>query len=186
MHEIEIKAAVRNPELTLAKLTELGCSFSEAVSQDDTVYVKNPGATIEEFTANSMFLRTRVQDDGKILFTLKHHEGRNANDPKGVPLEYELEVSSRETMAAILGLLDFKEAVRVKKSRRTAHYENWELCLDEVEGLGTFLEVECFGTFEDAEAIQQEMIAFLHSLGIAAEDIPAQRYDIAILKKTIV
>ena len=182
MHEIEIKAAVRAKEALLAKLSELGCAFSDPVIQDDTVYVKNVGS-VETFVANSAFLRIRVQGDGKVIFTVKHHEGRDANDPTGVPMEYEMEISSRDTMAQALIALGFKEAVRVTKTRRKCAYKDWEICLDEVEGLGTFIELERMAALEEAEAAQKGMIGLLLSLGVKEEDMPAQRYDIALLSK---
>ncbi|MBU1293095.1 class IV adenylate cyclase [Patescibacteria group bacterium] len=184
MHEIEIKAAVRNKEGLVNKLAELGCVFSEAITQDDTVYAKNV-SSITEFVKNSLFLRIRAQSNGKVIFTVKHHEGRDANDPTGVPVEHELEVSSRDTMEQMLMLLDFKEAARVKKTRQKCLYKEWELCIDEVEGLGTFIEVEQMATFEEAEAIQKNIIDFLLSLGIEQNDIPAQRYDIALMEKSL-
>lgn len=181
MHEIEIKARIRNEEEVFSKLRELGCEFSDAIVQDDTVYALKVD-TIQDFVSNSLFLRIRVQNNGKILFTVKHHEGRRAEDPTGVPVEHELEISSREVMERMLALLGFKEAARVKKHRRKCTYKNWELCLDEVEGLGAFIEVEQMADFEQAKQAQKEMTDFLLSLGIASEDMPAQRYDIALME----
>ena len=65
MHEIEIKGAVRNKEETLKRLSDLGCVFSAPVSQDDTVYSYNVGS-IAVFVENPVFVRIRVQDNGKI------------------------------------------------------------------------------------------------------------------------
>ncbi len=180
MHEIEIKAQVRDREALLAKLGSLGCALSDPVTQDDTVYAKNVGS-VAEFVRNSAFLRIRVQGSSKTIFTVKHHEGRDANDPTGVPVEYELEISSRDTMQQILTVLGFREAVRVKKTRRKCRYQEWEICLDEVEGLGTFIEIEQMAALEEAEAAQKGMVEFLLSLGIEKEDMPAQRYDIALM-----
>jgi len=182
MHEIEIKAAVRDREAVLAKLTALGCTFGDPITQEDVVYAKKVDS-IPEFVSNDLFLRLRTQNDGKVIFTVKHHEGRDANDPTGVPIEYETEVGSAETIEQMLKLFGFNEAARISKSRRKCKYEKWELCLDEVEGLGSFIEAEQMASLEEAEAAQKAMIEFLLSLGINESDMPAQRYDIALMEK---
>ena len=182
MHEIEIKAAVRDREAVLAKLEALGCTFGAPVTQEDVVYAKKVGS-IPEFVSNDLFLRLRTQNDGKVIFTVKHHEGRDAEDPTGVPVEYETEVGSAETIEQMLKLFGFNEAARISKTRRKCRYEKWELCLDEVEGLGTFIEAEQMASFEEAEAAQKAMIEFLLSLGISEDDMPAQRYDLALMQR---
>ncbi len=49
-------------------------------------------------------------------------------------------------MAEILGLLGFRRVHEVRKVRRPQHLEfrgrNFEIAVDEVEGLGTYLELE--------------------------------------------
>jgi len=50
------------------------------------------------------------------------------------------------------------------------------ICLDEVEGLGSFIEVEKTSA-EDGEAIQEELFNFLESLGVKREDRVFKGYD---------
>lgn len=183
MQEIEIKAKLENEEAVLAKLSELGVSFSSPATQDDTIYAKETG-TLEAFLSNSLFLRLRVVDGSRTVFTAKYHENRDAaNDTYAT--EYETEVSSRDVMEQILLLQGYKEAVRVQKTRRTAAHNGWEICLDQVEGLGSFIEVEQMAEDgADPRAIYESLKAFLGSIGLQESAVTTMRYDIMILTKT--
>ena len=80
-------------------------------------------------------------------------------------------------------MLGLTEVVRVVKKRRTTKYKEYEICVDEIENLGAFIEVERISGEEDAERIQQEMTDFLLSLGVSPEDKVSKGYDILMLEK---
>jgi predicted adenylyl cyclase CyaB len=183
MREIEIKAHLRDREAVMAKLKELGCEVGAPVAQEDVVYVRHSGS-MDEFLGNDLFLRIRATK-GETIFTLKYHPDRTQNgNSLSMPLEHELTVSSREQLEAMLALLGFTPALRIYKERRSCHYREWEICLDEVEELGSFIEVEQLAKHnENVEPISHSLTAFLESLGIAPEDIGAKRYDIQLLEK---
>lgn len=176
MQEIEIKARLRDEAVVVEKLTALGCTLSAPVAQDDTVYVERPG-DLATFLANPVFLRIRVQDDGKVLFTAKQRR-----ELALVATEHEVTVDSRDELARMLAMMGYHEAVRVLKTRRTAHYDGCELCLDLVEGLGAFIEMEKLSKDGDAAAIQEELWTFFEGLGIAPEDRVTKGYDILMLE----
>lgn len=182
MQEVEIKAKLENEEAILAKLTELGVTFSASAAQDDTIYVKETGS-LEIFLSNSLFLRLRVVDGMRTIFTAKYHENRDAaNDTYAT--EYEVDVSSRDMMEQILMLQGYKEAVRVQKTRRTAVYNGWEICLDEVDGLGSFIEVEHMAEDgADPQTIYESLKVFLSSIGVEESAVTTMRYDSMILTR---
>ena len=187
MHEIEVKAVLKDKDAFLGALANLGCELGGEVSQDDTVYVRNIGS-LDEYLNNAEFLRLRVQNDGRTLFAFKYHPSKHQPgsiiDLDSAPLELELEVSSRETMEKILQLMEYKEAVRIKKVRRKAKYENWEICMDEVEGLGAFVEIEELMEENDTvEEVRKRMEEFLAKLGVGSEDLLKNRYDVMMLQK---
>lgn len=182
MHEVEVKAVLKDKEALIQALKNLGCELGEEISQDDTVYARVVG-TLEEFLSNNDFLRIRVQNNGQILFTFKHHPGRIVN-LTSAPLEHELEISSRETMVHILDLMGYTEAVRIKKVRRKTHYEKWEICIDDVEGLGTFVEIEELLDANDTQQeVRERMETFLASVGIGTDDLLNNRYDVMLMQK---
>jgi adenylate cyclase class 2 len=64
--------------------------------------------------------------------------------------------------------MGYKPTVRVAKTRRMATLEDCSLCVDDVEGVGGFLELERLALDDaDAPVVQAELAAFVDSLGIA-------------------
>ena len=181
MHEVEVKARVTDLGAVIASLAEQGCVLSPVVEERDTLYARVVG-TLDEYNRNADFLRIRERGDGKVIFTLKHHPERHEGRPDSMPLEHETEIGSRDEMEHALLLMGYHEAVRVSKVRRKGRFGKWEVCLDEVEGLGAFIELEELTDGKETGRVMEEMRAFLRALGIPEEDLGADRYDIALLK----
>ncbi|MES2930674.1 MAG: class IV adenylate cyclase [Patescibacteria group bacterium] len=177
MKEIEIKAKLNNKEEIVGKLKNLGCSFEEQITQNDVVYVKNLGSA-EEYNKNDVFLRIRIKNNLKSFFTLKK---RIKNDLDA--LEYETEITSPGEMENALLLMGYQKAVYVNKTRIITHHDEYEICIDEVENLGSYIEMEKLVTDGDSEKIQDEMFTFFLSLGIKSEDRIMTGYDILMLQK---
>jgi len=183
MREIEIKARVKNKEAVISKLAELGCVLGDELEQRDVVYARNSNS-MQEFLANDLFLRVR-KTPAETIFTLKYHPNRTENgSPLSMPLEHEVSVSSASEIEAMLALLGFTPATETNKVRRTAHFNDWEICLDEVESLGSFIEVESLVDHDtEVGPISEKLTAFIVSLGVLPEDIGVKRYDIQLLEK---
>ena len=182
MREVEVKAHVRNKQELTSRLREQGALFSNGVTQNDTVYVKEIGS-LEMFLANTFFLRIRETGE-QTTFTLKYHPGRNSSDIYSMPIEHEVLVSDATELQTMLTLLGFVPAMQIIKTRETAHIGEYEICMDEVEGLGSFIELEkIIDPEHDTEPVIDEMKRFLLGLGITEEDIGVKRYDIQVLEK---
>lgn len=181
MQEIEVKVAIPNCDALVAALGARGCVFSKVIAQDDTVFAKHSGS-IHTFMGNDLFLRLRVQDNGDTIFTAKLDPNRQAADL--AKIEHETIVGSRDEMEKILKAMGYQEIVRVKKQRRKVQYGEYELCVDEVEDLGSFMEIEKMVPPEaDARAVQEELVEVLVGLGIDMEGRVARGYDILMLEK---
>jgi len=91
----------------------------------------------------------------------------------------DIETKTRDEIEFIVGpglkdillRLGFKEYGTVKKKRDYYTFMNLELCLDEVEGLGSFIEVES-DNIEDKE----KMFLLLEELDISREDCTTKTY----------
>ena len=84
-------------------------------------------------------------------------------------LEYETEVADRAAMHGAILHMGYHPTVRVAKARRTATLERCSLCVDEVEGIGGFLELERMVPDDTpAELIQAELAAFVAAFGVTA------------------
>jgi adenylate cyclase class 2 len=174
--EIEIKIKVENFENLINKFSDLGCILSEPVKQEDRIFTNFPDEEFADFKAGINFLRIR-KSNGKILFTLKQSL---INELEGI--EKELEISDDQEMKETLELMGYHEAVQVNKMRRKTQYKDYEICFDEVEDLGSFVELEKI-TDEDSERVQKEMFDFLLSLGVKTTDRVINGYDTLIWLK---
>ncbi|MBL7499787.1 class IV adenylate cyclase [Frankia sp. CNm7] len=170
MREVEVKYSVADVDAVIAALRAWGVHFGEAVYQDDQAFAP-VGWSFGGSKLGVSFLRLRTVD-GRHWFALKQ-PGVNAQDC----LEYETEVLDRRQMHEAILRMGYWATVRVAKSRRTGRHGDVALCLDEVEGVGTFLELErMVPDGEPAAAVQDELAAFVTSLGIEAVRT-AETYD---------
>lgn len=173
--EIEVKAKVRDFELIKNKLVNIGCKLSEPIIQNDYIYTIK-GLDINKGYNNSPVLRIREQN-GKYIFTLK----KNRNNELDC-IEKELEISNKEIMQEIFELMGYESNVSVHKSRIKCNYNEYEICLDEVEDLGSYIEVEKISD-DDGEKVQNELFDFLQTLGVLKEDRVFNGYDTLIWLK---
>lgn len=99
------------------------------------------------------------------LMTLKV-EGQT----KLVSDEYEFTISDGSVARQILTVLGWQEVVTVDKVRHESKTEDYTICIDEVAGLGLFIELEVLAEDEvNADNIQQQMYSFLKNLNIDGE-----------------
>lgn len=173
--EIEVKARVENFDALINKLEKLGCKLSKPIVQDDKVFLPN-GIGVDNRKKGINALRIR-KENGKIIFNLKQRGKVTLSH-----VERELEIGDVQIMEDIIRLLGFYEFQTLKKKRRKCHYNEYEICLDEVDDLGTFIEIEKMSDGDDKE-VQDELFQFLESLGVKREDRAIQGYDILLHMK---
>jgi adenylate cyclase, class 2 len=170
VREIELKYRVDDLETLLVALKSRGIEPSEPVFQDDQAYAP-AGWQFGDNKLGVSFLRLRTVQ-GRHYFTLKQPAG-NAQDC----LEYETRVTDRQAMHHAALHLGYRPTVRIAKTRRTATVDDTSLCIDQVDGLGEFLELERMApNHADAQAIHADLAAFVSSLAIAATRTE-QTYD---------
>ncbi|WP_462203530.1 class IV adenylate cyclase [Frankia sp. CcWB3] len=162
MREVEVKYSVSDLEAVLGALSGRGINLGEAVYQDDQAFAPL-GWSFGDSKLGVSFLRLRTVN-GRHWFALKQ-PGANAQDC----LEYETEVADRQQMHEAILRMGYWATVRVAKFRRTGRHGEVSLCLDELEGVGTFLELERMVPDDaPAAAVQEELAAFVASLGVEA------------------
>jgi adenylate cyclase class 2 len=176
MKEIEIKIKIGSAKIAIEQLTQQGCKFTRSVTQSDIIYVPQ-AETLLPVKPGINILRIR-QEEGKILLTLKQSDPENHLSKT----EKELEIGSVQVMQEIITLLGFHEISRVKKQRRKCKLQDYEICIDEVENLGSFLEIEKI-TDEDPAVVQEQMLQQLTSLGIDVSEQVYLGYDILMVQK---
>ncbi len=168
--EIEVKYRVADLGQVEAALHQRSLSLSRPVHQDDQAYAEIDWQYGMGKLGRS-FVRLRTQD-GHHVFTLKRPDANEL-----ACHEYETAVADREQMHAAILAMGFYPTTRIMKTRRTARHGDLSLCLDDVEHIGAFFEIEkVIGPEESGEAVQAELDAFARSLGVELERT-ADTYD---------
>ena len=169
MREIEVKARVKDKDDLLAKAKALGIYFSEATSQDDTTYE----TTMSYHDPGWNIFRIRKQS-GKTILTMKYKASSRSRDNH----ERETVIGDAGEMADMLQRLGYARGVRIHKHRQIAKHNHLELCLDEVDDLGTFIEVEKLAADDaDVDAVQESLWQLLLKLGVDPGDRVHKGYD---------
>lgn len=168
VQEIEVKYRVvlDGPALEAA-LAARGAVLSAPVRQDDQAYAPQSWS-YGDSKIGVPFARLRTQE-GQHLFTVKRPM---ANEQACI--EHETTVADRAQMHDALVTMGFQPTVRIVKTRRTARMDTQELggvlvCVDEVEHLGLFLELEAVMQVDSAEGAQQTLDRLARSLGVELE-----------------
>ncbi|MFC9426254.1 class IV adenylate cyclase [Streptomyces sp. NPDC056987] len=137
--------------------------LSEPVRQDDQAYAPS-GWTPGDGKRGVSFVRLRTVE-GRRTFTLKPPD---LNEQSCT--ERETVVADRAQTHEAIMLMGYAPTVRVAKHRRTGVLGGAELCVDDLDGVGTFLELERIVSEEADEAsVQAELAAMVTDLGIACE-----------------
>ncbi len=180
MKEIEVKARISNISVIKSTFEQMGCIFSDPIIQRDKIFLRN------NFSKSDCALRIRKEND-RILFTMKIAQSNELDN-----IEKELEISDAKEMEDIIKLIGYKEFVRVNKTRIKCKYNKYEICLDDVECLGAFIEVEKILeeplpgesiSSQDAEIVQKELFDFLLEFGVKKEDRIWIGYDTMMYHK---
>ncbi len=169
MREIEVKAKVKNLKSLLNKSNQIGIYFGEPVVQEDTTYE----TLLPKDNPDWNIFRIRKQGN-KIILTMKYKASSRSRDNH----ERETVIEDAKEVADMLERVGYSFGVRIRKTRKIANYNDLEICLDEVDELGTYIEVEKLANDEaDVDAIQAELWNILSELGIDSKDRIHKGYD---------
>ncbi len=170
MIEVESKFKVSSNITRDELLAILKSQFITSISskrQIDTVFLL-PEQVDAPIVPGSKIMRVRDvlnPETGELrrsLMTLKVEEQTKlASD------EYEFAVDDGNAARQMLTALGWQEIVTVGKIRLESKTEDYTICIDEVAGLGLFIELEVLTEDSaDVKNIQQQMYNFLKSLNI--------------------
>jgi adenylate cyclase class 2 len=176
MKEIEVKAHLKDRELVLENLNKLGCVFDEPIFQDGMEFSRIQDANLEQYLNDDYFVRVRTSQ-GIHTFTVK----KPVKDVALAKIEHETIITNREAVESALTLMGYFPVLHIKKERTIGHLDGYEICIDDVENLGAFIEVEKMSN-EDPQKVREELQNFLFSLGVKEEDEVHVGYDILMFR----
>ena len=172
MREIELKFKVDNLDVLINKLKEEQCEISAVKMQNDTIYVQNLDDT--ESKEGSVWLRVRKEND-KIELNYKKQSKKKMESE-----EIEFEVSSYELANQFLKALGYLPWVEVNKKRRYSKFKEYNICIDEVERLGSFIELEILVDNDNKDDYEVALLEVAKKLGINPDKRINSHYDTMI------
>lgn len=157
MIEFEVKARVP-PAALEALQARLGEPVSVEAHRD--AYYAHPA---RDFAKTDEALRLRSVGNSTELT----YKGPKLDLETKTRREVTATVPDPQAMEAILGALGFSLVAEVRKVRRTYHYAGFDVALDELAGLGSFVELERrLPDGSETETARREAFAVLEAFGI--------------------
>jgi len=161
MIEIEVKARA-NHERIRDLLRDYGARAIGVEHHCDTYY----NAPHRDFSITDEALRIRIVNKRAVLT----YKGKKLDAVSKTREEFETDVDAG-IMRSILLSLGFVESGVVRKTRAVFGLEDLTICLDSVDGLGKFIEVETIVESEsDVDEYRARIFAFMERLGIGQGD----------------
>lgn len=154
--EIEIKSYCDDHAPVIRKLNALDAEHAGMFRETD-LYMNHPA---RDFRETDEALRIR-QVGGRVLLTYK---GPKVGRVSKTRVEREAAVGDFDTVRDIFDSLGFTPAGTIVKERDLYVLGEIEICIDRVEGLGNFVELEMKGT--DVEGAERQLLAIARELGL--------------------
>jgi len=170
MYEVELKFAVDDADAIRLQITDLGASPLEIVDQCD-VYFGHPSRS---FAESDEALRIRSTGDAHRVT----YKGPVIDDATKMRKEIEIDLLPGEQSAAglraILVSLGFEPVRQVHKQRQRFQLSwsqrEFELAIDRIEGLGTFVELETLATTDDRDGARDAVLELADRLVLTSPE----------------
>lgn len=178
MLEVEMKASLTgvSGKTLQHALARAGFSPRQTLREIDIYF----SSGTRDFKKTDEALRLRSCQDlsgnnaAQVFITYK---GPKLDAVSSTRTEYETAVGSLPAMRSLLEALGYRAMFTVDKTRREFALENVTLCLDTVEGLGDYLELEQMVEHEDGrEPAVQKLLGLLDTLGVPREQLTRRSY----------
>ena len=168
--EIEIKLKVNNLDELEEKLKQAGCVFAGSIRQHDTLYSSDANLNKHE---GHIAIRIRNENNVHKL-TLKQQRSNEMDN-----IECETKVDNPESVNRMLEILGWKkEEIEIIKNRKKGKLGEYEVCLDRVDKLGDYVELEKMThDNDDPEKVREELFKALEPFGLTRNDEETKGYD---------
>lgn len=182
MIEVEVKVKIEDRNTIEHRLEELAFKKGKLLCETDVYFDRENG----EFRKGDKALRIRQYEN----LTLNEkvscitYKGPKLDQVSMTRKELEMKIEDGEMGIEILKNLGFIPVQPVVKLRQYFHKANVTACLDQVEGLGAYLELEIIVESEEKrEEALEHIMDLLTCLGYGKEDIIRTSYLSMLQKK---
>ena len=138
MIEVEVKAKISSFEEIEQKLDEIGATKTKKEFQED-IYFNSPVVDFAQ-TDEALRIRTTKENDNTNIFIT--YKGPKIDSASKTRKEIEMGIDDSKKCSDIFEEIGFKKVRTVRKNRQYYTYENFEISLDDIEGLDPYMEIE--------------------------------------------
>ena len=185
--EVEIKVRIKDADRVCIKnvikakkkLSEIA-KFIETRIQKDEYFVPRDKDYFKE-TLVVEYLRIRSEKNKNSFDYHFCHKDKNKRLLKSD--EYETEIKNPEMLSKILKKVGMISKVVIKKERNAYAYGDFEIVIDNIDGLGYFIEVEAKKIIGDIEKTRKKCYGILKMLDIEYEDVSDFGYPQLVMRK---
>lgn len=163
MIEVEVKAKINSFEEIEEKLLQIGATKSKKEFQED-IYFNSP---VVDFAKTDEALRIRTTKENEKINIFITYKGPKIDATSKTRKEIEMSIEDSQKCCEIFESIGFKKVRAVRKNRQYYTYKNFEISLDDVEGLNPYMEIET--TLEDGQdysEAQNEIFKLFEQIGI--------------------
>lgn len=150
--EVELKVRLADDEIAALRATVEALRGAGTTSRQEDLFFSHPS---RDLAAHDEAFRLR-RDGERMVLTYKGP--REAGDLKARP---EHNVAVHDDPEALLAGLGFRPAARLVKTRTRWRFDDAEVLLDHVDGLGWFVEIEASHDAPDASGVVEALRARL-------------------------
>jgi len=163
--EIEVKVKIKDIKQIKSRLKKLGAKYLGTLKQIDTYFL------IKQSDRFRSAPRLRVRQDliGKKA-RLEYHEPKD----KLTTHEFELEINDAKTAETILKRLGLARETAIQKTRLEYKLGKMNIVLDDVKGLGKFIEVEIINGKRSES--KKRIFELLDKLGVDRKNVMDNGY----------
>lgn len=170
--EIEIRAKIKNIKNIEQCIVGLGAKLVKQKRQIDKYFGE---INLFKKLGYSFLMRVRNEGDKKFLT----YKGAKLKKD-GVWEEYEFKIDNEITAEAMLKAMGLEKIIEVKKNRIEYKLNDLTICLDNIEGLGHFIEIE---SQDDNDINKDKLKNFIDKLDIKENQIIHKGYVTMLLIK---
>lgn len=175
MIEVEIKVSVKNITKIEECLLKNGFIKGAHIKESD-YYFDNE---VHEIRNNDQALRIRSSYDldADVKYNLMTFKGSKMDEISMTRKEFEIQIDDADTCMQIFSSLGYKNIYPVIKERQYYHKDCMTACIDQVEKLGCFMELEFIVENEsEKDKALGEIISTIESFGYSKQEIIRKSY----------
>ena len=163
MIEVEVKAKIESFSEMEEKLDKIGAIKTKKEFQED-IYFNSPVVDFAQ-TDEALRIRTTKENDKTNIFIT--YKGPKIDKQSKTRREIEMGIEDSQKCSGIFEAIGFKKVRAVRKNRQYYTFENFEISLDDIEGLEPYMEIEiALSDGEDYSEAQKSIFDLFERLGI--------------------